>query len=138
MYNDLYTSYTMADGRVFEAKRGKVSADIGYESHGMFVMKLKWDWGPYTFSSVILDYCEDYDVPSQDQVRHPQPYLYDLLKNMLKVFNVDYIGSIQNAEAYILFSEDNDKRNEPLGFVNIKDTQNVFLLSQFLEDNLHR
>jgi hypothetical protein len=133
--NELYTSYTLSDGRVLEAKRGKVSAQIGYESHGMFVMKFKHDWGPYTYTSVALDYCPDYDVPLDEQVRLPEPFLYPLIVAMLKVFNVDYFESIRDAEVYILFSEEEKLHNVPLGFVNVKDTQNAFIFDDFFEEH---
>ena len=112
------------DGRTFIAKRGKIDADIGYESHGMFVMKFKYDWGMYTFGSFQMDQCLDFDVESKDLVYVPQPYAQDLIKAMLKVCNVDYFSSIQKREMYILFA---GERNMPVGLVNISDIQNALI-----------
>lgn len=131
MYSKLEIGYQTPEGKMFEAKRGKVSVDIGYESHGMFVMKMKYDWGVYTFGSFVLDYCVDYDVPRDERVWLPKPYAQPLVKAMLKVFNADYVSSINDAEVYVLFSTDNDHRNDPKGLVNIKDTQNSLIFDDF-------
>lgn len=133
MYSKLDIAYQTPKGNLFEAKRGKVSADIGYESHGMFVMKMKYDWGPYTYGSFTLDQCVDYDVPREDRVWVPKPYAQPMIKAMLKVFNAEYFSSINDAEIYILFSTDDDQRNMPKGLVNIKDTQNSLIFNDFLE-----
>lgn len=122
--NEINIGFSMDDGRVFNAKRGKIDADIGYESHGMFVMKMKYDWGLYTFGSFQMDTCLDYTVESKDRVYVPKPYAQDLIKAMLKVCNVEYFSSIQNREIYILFA---GERNMPVGLVNIHDVQNALI-----------
>jgi hypothetical protein len=122
-YNELKISYQHADGRTFKTERGKGTIDIGYESHGMFVMKLKYDWGPYTYNSILLDQRNDAGVLEY------QPYLGDLIKAVLSVFGADSLSSIKNLEAYILF----DEKRDPVGFVNIKDTQNFLLFPDFFK-----
>jgi hypothetical protein len=88
----------------------------------MFVMKLKFDWGVYTYNSFLLDSKDELGVTDD------KPYLGDLIKAMLKVFNVDYLSSIREREVYILF-EDRD----PCGFVNIHDTQNFLIFKDFFK-----
>jgi hypothetical protein len=112
------------DGRVFKAERGKIDADIGYESHGMFVMKMKYDWGIYTYGSFLMEKCLDWDVDPKIRVFVPQSYTHNLTKAMLKVCNVDYFSSIKDFEVYILFG---GERNSPVGLVNIHDIQNSLI-----------
>jgi hypothetical protein len=130
MYSELEIAYTDKEGREFEAKRGKIDADIGYESHGMFVMKFKFDWGIYTFGSYLMDLCLDWDAEPKDRVFVGQPYNTDLIKAMLKVCNVDYFSSIQNHEVYILFGSE---RNSPVGLVNIHDVQNSLIFDDIVK-----
>lgn len=122
--NEMKIEFSMDDGRVFVAKRGKIDADIGYESHGMFVMKMKYDWGMYTFGNFQMETCDDFQVESKDRTYTPKPYAHDLIKAMLKVCNVDYFSSIKNREVYILFA---GERNMPVGLVNIYDIQNALI-----------
>jgi hypothetical protein len=117
--NELKITLSMDDGRVFDVERGKIDADIGYESHGMFVLKMKYDWGIYTYGSLQMESCVNYNVGSNDRVYEPKPYAHNLIKAMLEVCNVDYFGSIKNHEMYILFN----RRNHPAGLANIKDIQ---------------
>ncbi|UDL16853.1 hypothetical protein SEA_ATUIN_190 [Arthrobacter phage Atuin] len=111
--NEIHIKFSMDDGREFHVERGKIDADIGYESHGMFVMKFKFDWGVYTYNSILL---ERFIEKDKSEPRH---YAQDLIKAMLEVCDVDYFSSIQNKEIYILFSE----RNDPIGLANIHDIQ---------------
>jgi hypothetical protein len=127
--NELHIKFSMDDGREFNVRRGKIDADIGYESHGMFVMKMKYDWGVYTFGSFNLDTCLDYNVESKDRVYVSQPYTLELIKAMLEVCNVDYFGSLKNHEMYILFA---GERNMPVGLVNIKDIQKSLIFEDII------
>jgi hypothetical protein len=83
----------------------------------MFVMKLKFDWGIFTYNSILLDKCMDWDTTPK--IFTPQEYSQDLIKAMLEVCNVDYFSSIRNREMYILFNE----RNNPVGLANVYDIQ---------------
>jgi len=122
-YNELNITYKHGDGRTFRLERGKATIDLGYESHGMFVMKLKYDWGAYCYNSILLDDKDEFDIPEDKK------YMGDLIKAVLKVFGTDYLSTIKDLETYIIF---NDKR-DPVGFVNIKDSQNYIIFDDFFK-----
>jgi hypothetical protein len=129
MYNELRMSYELGDGRSFDVERGKVTAQIGIEGHGMFGLKVHYDWGVSTSDFFNLDTVVDWDVPLEDRTKIPKDYSTDLIKEFLSVFGIEYgyFDAIRDAEIYIIFSE----RNVPAGFVNIKDTQNFLIFEDF-------
>lgn len=127
--NELHMKFSMDDGREFDVERGTIDADIGYEAHGMFVIKMKYDWGIYTYGSFQLESCVNYNVDSKDRVYVPKSYSHDVIKALLEVCGVDYFGSIKNREVYLLFS---DERNTPVGLVNIKDIQKSLIFEDIL------
>lgn len=129
MYNELKTTYKMYNGELYNVERGKVTARIGYEGHGMFGLSVHYDWGVSTSSFYNLDTVDDWDLPREDRVIIPMDYALDLPKAFLKVFGIDYgyLDSIKDAEIYILFKD----HNVPAGFVNIRETQNYLLFDEF-------
>lgn len=116
MYNHLDITFQHADGRAFRAERGKVTYTLGKEpDHNMFVLRGKYDWGMYT---------------TRDLSFNPEN-LFDLVEAVIDVFNVSWLNSIENAEAYLLFSEEYVAHEGPLGIVNINDPYKVLIFDDF-------
>lgn len=125
-------TYTTADDRVFKAERGYATVDLGYEGHGMFGLRLQYEWGMSTSTFFGLDRVLDYSVDPENRVVVPKDYMHLLITEVLHVFNVDYLSSLRKAECYLLFSESYVAHEAPLGIVNIKDIQNVLIFNDLL------
>lgn len=126
-------TYHTADDRVFKAERGHATVDLGYEGHGMFGLRLQYDWGKLTSSFYGLDHVVDFAVDVADREKVAEPYMHLLITEILHVFSVDYLSSLRKAECYLLFSENYVAHEAPLGIVNIKDIQNVLIFNDLLE-----
>jgi hypothetical protein len=120
MYNQMKMTFEHADGRRFRAERGKVTFMIGKEpDHMMNVIRGKYDWGLHTTRDLHV---------TEDN-------LYPLVMDLIDVFNVSWLNSIQDAEAYFLFSEEYVAHEGPLGIVNIYDESKVFIFDDFYAEH---
>lgn len=128
--NELEIKFWTKDGRKYDVERGVIDADIGYESHGMFVMKLKFDWGIYTYNSILLDRLISFGETCGKSEHEIQPYAHALIKAMLEVCNVDYFSSIKNREVYLLFD---GKDRCPVGIVNVHDIQKSLIFNDLIK-----
>lgn len=120
-------TYHMADGREFRVEKGTATVDLGYEDHGMFGLRFKYEWGMSTTRFISLDTVEDFDVPLEDRVRVPEEYMHPMITSVMSVFNVHYLSSIQKLPAFFLFSPSYVAHEGPLGIVNLNDYQNCFI-----------
>lgn len=132
MHNEMTMNYLMGDGREFRVEKGTASVDLGFEDHGMFGLRFHYQWGLTTTRFIGLDTIEDFDIPLEDRVKVPMEYMYPMITSVLKVFNADYLSSIQKKQAFFLFSPSHVAHEGPLGIVNLNDYQNVLIFEDVL------
>lgn len=116
MFNEIEIKFKHADGRRFRAERGTVTFTIGKEpDHNMFVVRGKYDWGLHTTRDLFAN----------------KENVYDLINELTHVFRVSWLNSINDSEAYLLFSEEHVAHEGPLGIVNVDDNQRVLIFDDF-------
>lgn len=118
MYNEIKSTFHHHDGRMFRAERGTVSFTIGKEpDHNSFVIRGKYDWGMHTTRDL----------------RANEDNVFALINELIDVFNVSWLDSLKDAEAYFLFSEEYVAHEGPLGIVNIRNHGKAFIFDDFYQ-----